>query len=42
MRGVWFFPMFISDNPWVLNTSAATFEQRRASEAAIRACADGG
>lgn len=41
MRGVWFFPMFLGDNPYDPYPGLAKFEDRPASEAAIRSCAEG-
>lgn len=39
LRGVWFFPMFLDDNPVHPYPGLAKFENRPASEAAIRTCA---
>lgn len=42
MRGVWFFPVFLVDNPYDPYPGLAKFEDRPAAEAAIRSCAEEG
>jgi hypothetical protein len=42
MRGIWFFPVYLDDNPAHPYPGLAKFESRPASEQAIRACADAG
>lgn len=42
MRGIWFWNAALEDNPADLSSSPESFENRPASEAAIRACAEGG
>jgi hypothetical protein len=39
MRGVWFFPMFLSDDPWNPGLGASKFEGKTPAETAIRECA---
>ena len=41
MRGVWFFPVFLGDNPYDPYPGLAKFEDRPAAVAAIAACAEG-
>jgi hypothetical protein len=42
MRGIWFFPVYLDDNPAHPYSGLAKFESRPASEDAIRACANAG